>query len=323
LLEQSGSRRHLEVDYFGGEPLLNLSMIRQLTEYGAERAQKLGKEIKFTITTNCLLINDDFINFVNEYDMQVVLSLDGRRSVHDSVRRLTGGGRTYDTILPKMLKFAESRKHQNYYVRGTYTRRNMDFSQDVLHLFDLGFKHVSLEPVVAPPDTFGFSEADIPVLEQEYERLAAELLKRYKEGSFIDFFHFNVDLNGGVCIPKRIKGCGAGFEYLAIAPDGTLFPCHQFDGRSEFAMGDVFKGVIDANICQRFASAHIFNKNECKNCWARFLCSGGCHANAYQFSGTLTQPYLIGCLLQKKRLECGIWFQLQKNMESMPLIGGN
>jgi uncharacterized protein len=315
LLEQSGSRGHLEVDYFGGEPLLNMDTIRQLTKYGMERADHCGKKIKFTITTNCLLIDDDFIEFVNEFEMQVVLSLDGRKSVHDGVRRLVGGEQSYDTILPKMLKLAESRNHDNYYVRGTYTRKNPDFSQDVLHLFDLGFKHVSLEPVVASPDTYGFSQDDLPVLEKEYEKLSAELSKRHKEGKSVDFFHFNVDLKGGVCIPKRIKGCGAGFEYLAVAPDGTLYPCHQFDGRAQFAMGSVYTGLNNSTISEEFASAHIYNKTECKGCWARFLCSGGCHANAYHFSGTLVEPYTVACLLQKKRLECAIWFQLQKNNE--------
>ena len=312
LLKQSGSRKHLEVDYFGGEPLLNLNTVKQLTRYGAETAARMGKQIKFTITTNCLLIDDDFIDFVNEYDMQVVLSLDGRKEVHDSVRRLAGGGNSYDTILPRMQKLVSQRNHENYYVRGTYTRNNMDFSKDVLHLFDLGFRHVSLEPVVAPPETYGFAEKDVPVLAREYERLSAELQKRREAGQFVDFFHFNVDLEGGTCIPKRIKGCGAGFEYLAVAPDGTFFPCHQYDGRNEFAMGEDINDIADTDISEKFASAHIYNKKDCKNCWARFLCSGGCHASAYEFSGTLTRPYTIGCLLQKKRLECGIWFQLKK-----------
>ena len=316
LLEQSGTRRHLEVDYFGGEPLLNLDVVKQLTQYGIQRADRLGKKIKFTLTTNCLLINEAFIGFVNEYDLQVVLSLDGRKEVQDGVRRLPGGGLTYDTIVPKMLKLVESRNHDNYYVRGTYTRRNMDFSKDVLHLFDLGFKHVSLEPVVATPETYGFSEEDVPFLEQEYDKLSAELLKRHKEGQFIDYFHFNVDLDGGVCIPKRIKGCGAGVEYLAVTPDGTLFPCHQFVGKSEFVMGDVYNGLNGSDIGDRFGAAHIYNKETCRNCWARFLCSGGCHANAHQFSGTLTEPYSVGCLLQKKRLECAIWFQVEKNFSA-------
>ena len=318
LLEQSGTRRHLEVDYFGGEPLMNLEMVQDLTRYGTEKAAQLGKKIKFTITTNCLLINEDFISFANQYNMQVVLSIDGRKSVHDRMRRSAGGGGTYETILPKMFEFAESRNHENYYVRGTYTRRNMDFTQDVLHLFDLGFKHVSVEPVVASPDTYGFSNEDIPRLEQEYEKLSWELLERVKKGQFIDFFHFNVDLKGGVCIPKRIKGCGAGVEYLAVAPDGTLYPCHQFDGKKEFAMGDVFNGFNDRDIGSRFAAANIYGKEKCRNCWARFLCSGGCHANAYGFSGTLREPYAIACMLQKKRLECGIWFQLEKDLGCQP-----
>lgn len=316
LLKQSGSRSHLEIDYFGGEPLLNLDVVRMLTRYGSKRAAELGKKIRFTVTTNCWLIKEEFIRFVNEYDVQVVLSLDGRKHVHDRVRRLVGGGETYNSILPKMIKLAESRNHGNYYVRGTFTHKNMDFSQDVIHLFDLGFKHVSLEPVVASPDTYGFSEQDMDVLEKEYEKLAQELFNRHKNGQFIDFFHFNVDLRGGVCIPKRIKGCGAGFEYLAVSPDGTVFPCHQFIGRNEFAMGNVGSDIND-KISDTFAAAHIYNKSACKDCWARFLCSGGCHANAYEFSGTLLEPYLISCQLQKKRLECAIWFQIEKHLSNL------
>lgn len=316
LLEQSGARRHLEVDFFGGEPLLNFQTIQELTHYGSQRAWDLGKEIKFTVTTNCVLIDESFINFVNANQMQVVLSLDGRQRVHDGVRRLADGSYSYDAILPKMLKFAESRNHENYYVRGTFTNKNMDFSKDVLHLFDLGFRHVSLEPVVAPPETFGFSDEDLPFLEQEYEKLSLALLDRHNQGQFIDFFHFNVDLTGGTCIPKRIKGCGAGFEYLAVAPDGSLYPCHQFDGKAGFVMGNVFEGLKGDSLSKEFASAHVFAKEACKDCWARFYCSGGCHANAVGFSGSLLEPYQVGCRLQKKRLECAIWFQLMKRVQS-------
>lgn len=312
LLEHSARRRHLEVDFFGGEPLLNLDVVGHLTEYGSEKAEKLGKFIRFTITTNCLLVDDPLIELVNQFDMQVVLSLDGRRSVHDRVRYTPGGTGTYEVIVPKMLRLAESRKHYNYYVRGTFTRWNTDFAEDVFHLFDLGFKHVSLEPVVAPPESFGFSERDVPPLEEEYERLAAGLLDRYKKGQFIDFFHFNVDLKSGVCIPKRIKGCGAGVEYLAVTPDGIIYPCHQFVGNSQFAMGDVFRGINGDLIRDSFREAHIYNKQTCRDCWARFLCSGGCHANAYQYSNTLLEPYSVGCALQKKRLECAIWYQISK-----------
>ncbi len=323
LLEKSGSRRHLEVDFFGGEPLLNLQTIQKLTHYGTQRAQEMGNVIKFTVTTNCVLIDASFIRFVNENKMQVVLSLDGRQRVHDRVRRLIDGSNSYDTILPRMLQLADSRNHENYYVRGTFTNRNMDFSRDVLHLFDLGFKHVSLEPVVAPPETYGFSDADIPALEQEYEKLSMALLERHNQGQFIDFFHFNVDLTGGTCIPKRIKGCGAGFEYLAVAPDGTLFPCHQFDGKADYEMGNVFDGLGDDNISREFASAHIYAKKACKDCWARFFCSGGCHANAVEFSGSLLEPYSVGCRLQKKRLECAVWFQLRQQMPASAASGNS
>ena len=314
LLEQSGSRRHLEVDFFGGEPLLNLDTVAHLTEYGTRQAEKGGKAIKFTITTNCLLMDKAFTELVNRYNMQVVLSLDGRKTVHDAVRRAPGGAGTYDVIVPRMLQFTESRHHENYYVRGTYTRKNMDFADDVFHLFDLGFRHVSLEPVVAPPEAYGFSEEDIPLLEKEYERLAAGLLERHEKGQFIDFFHFNVDLEGGVCIPKRIKGCGAGVEYLAAAPDGRIYPCHQFVGSSRFLMGEVFQGLKETAGGNGFREAHIYNKKICRNCWARFFCSGGCHANAYHYSGSLMEPYAIACALQKKRLECGIWYQLCKRL---------
>lgn len=314
LLHQSGSRRHLEVDYFGGEPLLNFETIQALTCYGTQRAQERGKTVKFTVTTNGVLIDEPFIRFVNENQMQVVLSLDGRQQVHDGIRRLADGSSSYETILPKMLRLAGSRNHENYYVRGTFTNRQMDFSRDVLHLFDLGFKHVSLEPVVATPETYGFSEEDLPVLEKEYEKLSLALWERSKQGQFIDFFHFNVDLQGGTCIPKRIKGCGAGFEYLAVAPDGSLFPCHQFDGKANYVMGNVFDGLLEGSISKDFAAAHIYAKEACRECWARFFCSGGCHANAVEFSGSLLEPYSVGCCLQKKRLECAIWFQLMQQV---------
>jgi len=313
LLDNSGDRKNLEIDFFGGEPLLNFEVVKHLVRYGHEKAVLRGKVIKFTLTTNCLLLNDEVADFLNKNHMQVILSLDGRREINDRVRVLKSGGGSYDVIVPKILKFVESRNHENYYVRGTYTRKNMDFSEDVFHLFDLGLYRVSVEPVVAPPEVYGFSKEDIPVLEREYERLAAGLVERQRSGFPVDFYHFNIDLSGGPCLPRRVRGCGAGFEYFAVAPDGNIYPCHQFVGIEKFCMGSVFKGILNFELVEKFRSAHIYNKPRCRRCWARFFCSGGCHANAYAYSGDLLEPYEVACYLQKKRIECGIYFQLQKD----------
>jgi len=312
LLENSGSRKNLEIDFFGGEPLLNFKVVEHITAYGKKKAEEYGKTINFTLTTNCLLLDQEVCEFVNRNGMQVILSLDGRKATNDRVRLLKNGGGSYDAVVERILNFVESRNHENYYVRGTFTRKNLDFSRDVFHLFDLGLKHVSVEPVVAPPEEYGFYGEDIPLLEEEYENLAEGLVKRMLAGQDIDFYHFNIDLDDGQCLPRKIRGCGAGFEYFAVTPTGGIYPCHQFVGEKNFLMGNVFEGIKEKDMVELFRSAHIFSKPRCRECWARFICSGGCHASAYHFNGNLFEPYETACILQKKRIECGIYFQLYK-----------
>ncbi|HBT19882.1 MAG TPA: thioether cross-link-forming SCIFF peptide maturase [Peptococcaceae bacterium] len=312
LLENSGSRRTLEIDFFGGEPLLNFEAIEHITAYGNKKAEEYGKRINFTLTTNCLLLNQEVCEFVNRNKMQVILSLDGRKIINDRVRLLKDGRGSYDVVVKRILNFVESRNHENYYVRGTFTRKNLDFSKDVFHLFDLGLKHVSVEPVVAPPGEYGFYEDDISVLEMEYERLAEGLVKRMLSGQDIDFYHFNIDLDEGQCLSRKIRGCGAGFEYFAVTPSGDIYPCHQFVGEKNFLMGNVFEGIKNKDMMELFRSAHIYSKPKCRECWAKFICSGGCHASAYYFNGSLFEPLETACILQKKRIECGIYFQLYK-----------
>ncbi|NLK01063.1 MAG: thioether cross-link-forming SCIFF peptide maturase [Clostridia bacterium] len=312
LLENS-RRKHLEVDFFGGEPLLNFDVVEHLTEYGIREAEEKGKIIRFTLTTNCLLLDERVMDYLDKYSMQVILSLDGRRETNDRVRMVGMGKSSYDIIVPKILDLTQSRGYDNYYVRGTYTRKNMDFSDDVFHLMDLGLEHISLEPVVAPPEEFGFTREDIPKLEKEYEILTLGLLERLKGGEEVDFFHFNIDFSGGPCIPRIVRGCSAGVGYFAVDPSGDLYPCHQFVGDKNYWMGDVFSGLQKHKLQEEFQQAHIYNKPLCKGCWARFYCSGGCHANASAYMGSLDEPYDIACSLQKKRIECGIYYQLKKD----------
>lgn len=315
LLERSGPSRHCEIDFFGGEPLLNFPVVRELVDYGLHQAARRGKSIRFTLTTNGILLNQEVQEFVNAHRMNVVLSLDGRREVHDRARPLAGGQGSYDRILPNLLKFVASRGHQNYYVRGTYTGWNKDFSRDVLHMADLGFKILSVEPVVAPPETeYALKEDDLPELFEQYEQLTRVYLERKRQGNPFQFFHFNLDLQKGPCLPKRLTGCGAGYQYLAVTPEGELYPCHQFVGQKEFLMGNVEQGVTNHRLADAFRESHIYNK-ECRSCWARFYCSGGCHANAVNHNGDLGKPYALGCELQKKRLECAIFIQIQQLQE--------
>lgn len=315
LLEHSGDRKFCEVDFFGGEPLMNFQVVKELVAYGKEAAARLGKSFKFTLTTNGMLLDGEVEEFLNREGISVVLSVDGRPEVNDRMRPAPSGRGSYDVIIPKYQRFVKSRNNENYYVRGTYTRHNLDFSQDVFHLFDLGFTHLSVEPVVASPeDDFAFRPEDVKAIQQEYERLAQGYLERFYAGQEMDFFHFNVDLDHGPCLPKRLTGCGAGYEYLAVTPQGDLYPCHQFVGRKEFWLGDVERGLVRREISQQFREAHIYNKEECRRCWARFFCSGGCHANAQAFNGTIFKPYGLGCELQKKRLECAIYVQVAKRL---------
>lgn len=307
LIANSGSRRNLEVDFFGGEPLMNWDVVKQLVAYGRQQEKLHDKHFRFTLTTNGVLLNDEIMEFANKEMDNVVLSIDGRKEVHDRMRPFRKGAGSYDLIVPKFQKFAESRHQDKYYVRGTYTHFNTDFSKDVLHLADLGFKQISVEPVVAQPtDEYALKESDLPVLFDEYDRLAAEMVKRNKAGNGFNFFHFMIDLNGGPCVAKRLSGCGSGTEYLAVTPWGDLYPCHQFVGQDDFLMGNVDDGIVKPEIADDFRSCNVYSKDKCRNCFAKFYCSGGCMANSYNFHGTIHDTYEIGCEMQRKRVECAI-----------------
>lgn len=307
LIEKSGNRRNLEVDFFGGEPLMNFDVVKQLVEYGRSQEEAHNKKFRFTLTTNGVLLNDEVIDFVNREMSNVVLSIDGRKEVHDYMRPSHNGKGSYDLILPKFKKLAESRNQKDYYVRGTFTHNNLDFSEDVLHLADLGFKQISVEPVVSlPEEPYAITEEDIPFVCEQYDKLAKEMIKRKEEGKDFNFFHFMVDLSGGPCVSKRLSGCGSGTEYLAVTPWGDLYPCHQFVGSIEFLMGNVFEGVKETKIQEEFKSCNVYAKDKCRDCFARFYCSGGCAANSFNFHGTIHDAYDIGCELQKKRIECAL-----------------
>ena len=318
LIEQSGSRRNLEVDFFGGEPLLNFETVREIVFYALERSGETGKNFRFTLTTNAVLLKEEHKEFINKYIGNIVLSIDGRPEVNDSMRFRVDGRGTYGDILPKIKDMAESRGQDGYYVRGTFTRENLDFSQDVLHLADLGFKQISVEPVVAAKDTgFDIRQEDLQQLYDEYERLALEYVNRYKAAQGFNFFHFMLDLEQGPCVVKRLKGCGSGHEYLAVTPEGDLYPCHQFVGMEEFKMGNVHDGnEPDGEIRGMFVRQTIYTKPDCKACWAKFFCSGGCAANAWQFNNCLDKPYTIGCELERKRVECALWAKVMELTES-------
>ncbi len=307
LIANSGKRRNLEVDFFGGEPLLNFEVVKQLAAYGRVQEKLYDKHFRFTLTTNGVLLDDDVMEFVNREMDNVVLSIDGRKAVHDRMRPFRRGAGSYDLIVPKFQKLADSRSQERYYVRGTYTHYNTDFSEDVLHLADLGFQQISVEPVVAQEnDDYAIREEDLPVLFAEYDKLAAEMVRRKKEGRGFNFFHFMIDLEGGPCVAKRLSGCGSGTEYLAVTPWGDLYPCHQFVGNEKFLMGNVWDGVTRADIRDEFKCCNVYAKEKCRNCFARFYCSGGCAANSYNFHGSILDAYDIGCELQKKRIECAI-----------------
>ena len=307
LIANSGSRRNLEVDFFGGEPLMNFEVVKQLVAYGREQEKLHDKHFRFTLTTNGVLLNDDIMEFANREMDNVVLSIDGRKEVHDHMRPFRKGAGSYDLIVPKFQKFAESRNQEKYYVRGTYTHFNTDFSKDVLHLADLGFKQISVEPVVAEEtDDYAIKEEDLPVLFKEYDDLAAEMVRRNKAGNGFNFFHFMIDLQGGPCVYKRLSGCGSGTEYLAVTPWGDLYPCHQFVGNEKFLMGNVHDGVVNTGLQEEFKCCNVYAKEKCRDCFARFYCSGGCAANAYNFHGDILKTYETGCELQKKRVECAI-----------------
>lgn len=310
LISNSGNRRNLEVDFFGGEPLMNFEVVKQLVEYGRSKEKEYNKNFRFTMTTNGVLLNDEIMDFCNREMSNVVLSLDGRKEINDHMRPFRNGKGSYELIVPKFQKFSKLRGEKDYYIRGTFTRHNLDFSKDVLEFADLGFSSMSIEPVVAKPEEeYAIREEDLPVILEEYDRLAKEYVKRKKEGKGFNFFHFNIDLNQGPCVAKRLSGCGSGTEYLAVTPWGDLYPCHQFVGEEEFLLGNVDTGVTNTQIRDEFKLCNVYAKDKCRECFARFYCSGGCAANSYNFHGKLNDAYDIGCTMQKKRIECAIMIQ--------------
>ena len=310
IIKNSKNRRHCEIDFFGGEPLINLNTVKSVTEYVRQREAETGKIFKLTLTTNGMLLNDSAIEWLNDNNISLVLSLDGRKEIHDAMRPDSTGHGSYDSALKNFRNLVKSRDGQNYYLRGTYTKKNLDFTNDVLDLNDKGFDILSVEPVVLKDSPLGFNEADLPRIFEEYDRLTEAYINRQREGRGFFFFHFNVDLSNGPCVAKRLSGCGAGHEYFAVDVNGDLYPCHQFVGRDKYKLGDVFNGVIDAqNWTDYFRQSHVLNKPKCRTCWARFYCSGGCHANADLFNDDIRKPYEVGCEIQKKRLECAIYVQ--------------
>ncbi|MCI9100395.1 MAG: thioether cross-link-forming SCIFF peptide maturase [Lachnospiraceae bacterium] len=307
LVENSGSRRNLEVDFFGGEPLMNWKAVQEIVEYGRGLEKKHDKKFRFTLTTNGVLLDEEKMEFANREMSNVVLSLDGRRQVHDFMRPFPNGAGSYDRIVPKFQEFAKLRGQKDYYVRGTFTRHNLDFAKDVLHLADLGFKQISMEPVVAQEsEDYALRKEDLPVVCEQYDILAREMIAREKEGRGFQFFHFMLDLSGGPCVYKRLSGCGSGTEYLAVTPWGDLYPCHQFVGEDAFRMGTVFEGIQKPEIRESFSKCNVYSKPACQECFARFYCSGGCAANSYNFHGDMGQVYETGCVLERKRVECAI-----------------
>ena len=309
LIANSGSRRNLEVDFFGGEPLMNFPVVKRLVEYGRSIEKEKNKHFKFTMTTNCVLMNDEIMDFLNKEMSNVVISIDGRREVHDRMRPTINGKGSYDIIMNKAQEFVRRRNacDKEYYVRGTFTGFNKDFGNDVLHLADQGFDQISVEPVVTDPKCeYALREEDLPEIREEYERLAQIYMDRRANGKWFNFFHFMVDLEGGPCLRKRLTGCGAGNEYVAVTPDGDIYPCHQFVGRDGYRMGSVLDGTFDRDIQAKFAHNTVLNKEKCRDCWARFFCSGGCAANAEAFHGDISQPYDMECQMERKRLECAM-----------------
>jgi len=303
----SGKRKNLEVDFFGGEPLMNFDVVKELVSYGRILEKKYNKNFRFTITTNGVLLDEDKMDFINENMSNVVLSLDGRKKINDYMRKTVNGQGSYDIIVPKMKKMVEKRKDKDYYIRGTFTKYNKDFSEDIMEYYNLGFKKVSMEPVVASPkEDYALMEEDLEEILREYEKFSKEYIDIKKKDKDFMFFHFMIDLNQGPCIIKRTVGCGAGSEYMAVTPEGDLYPCHQFVGNEDFKMGNVFTGIKNTTIRDEFKKANVLTKEECSGCWARYYCSGGCHANAYNFNKDIKKPYKIGCEMEKKRIECAI-----------------
>ena len=311
IIKNSGIRKHCEIDFFGGEPLINFRTVKAVTEYVRQRELDTGKIFKLTLTTNGLLLDDKTTAWLNDNNISLVLSLDGRREIHDAMRPDIGGKGSYDRVVKNFRRTVESRSGDNYYLRGTYTKRNLDFTADVLSACDAGFDVLSIEPVVLKDSPLALTAEDLPTIRAEYDRLTEAYLARRREGKGFFFFHFNVDLNNGPCVAKRLSGCGAGHEYFAVAENGDLYPCHQFVGRERYKLGNIFDGVDQSarHWLKYFRESHVLNKPKCRDCWAKFFCSGGCHANADLFHGDIREPYEVGCEIQKKRLECAIYVQ--------------
>ena len=316
LVENSGSRRNLEVDFFGGEPLLNWEVVKQIVAYARSIEKEKGKNFRFTLTTNGMLVDDEVIAFSNREMHNVVLSLDGRKEVHDRFRKDYAGNGSWETIVPKFQRFVEARGGKNYYIRGTFTHANPDFLEDIKVMLDLGFTELSMEPVVcAPGDPMALTEEDFPIVAEQYEKLAELMEARAKEGRPFTFYHYMIDLEDGPCIYKRISGCGSGTEYMAVTPWGDLFPCHQFVGEESFKLGDIWNGVTNTGVREDFANCNVYAREECKDCWARLYCAGGCAANAYHATGSVRGVYEYGCKLFRKRMECAIYLKIAEKDE--------
>jgi uncharacterized protein len=316
LIENSGSRTNLEVDFFGGEPLMNWQVVKDLVAYARSIEKEKGKNFRFTLTTNGILVDDDVIEFANKECHNVVLSLDGRKEVHDRLRKNIAGKGSYDTIVPKFQEFVKKRGDRGYYMRGTYTHFNTDFYHDIMHMADLGFTELSMEPVVcAPGDPYALTEEDLPILYEQYEKLANELIRRAKLGKPLTFYHYMIDLSGGPCIYKRLAGCGSGTEYMAVTPWGDLYPCHQFVGDEKYLLGNIYEGVKNTAVQDEFRMCNAYARPDCKDCWARLYCSGGCAANAYHATGSVRGIYEYGCKLFKKRMECAIMVKVAEAMQ--------
>ena len=316
LIKHSANRHNLELDFFGGEPLMNFDVVKRLVAYARSVEKERGKHFRFTLTTNGVLIDDDVIDFANREMSNVVLSLDGRKEVNDRFRVDCAGNGSYDRIVPKFQEFVKKRGDKNYYMRGTYTHYNTDFTNDIFHMADLGFTELSMEPVVCDPsDPSALTEADLPILKEQYEILAKEMIKRDREGRGFTFYHYMIDLTGGPCIYKRISGCGSGTEYMAVTPWGDLYPCHQFVGDPKYLLGDIWKGVTNTAVRDEFKHCNAYARKECQDCWAKLYCSGGCAANSYHATGSITGVYEYGCELFKKRMECAIMIKVAENQE--------
>ena len=316
LIENSGTRHNLEVDFFGGEPLMNLDVVKSLVAYAREREKECGKNFRFTLTTNGVLIDDDLIDFANREMSNVVLSLDGRKEIHDRFRVDYAGKGSFDKIVPKFQKLVEARGGKDYYMRGTFTHANPDFVNDIRIMLDLGFNELSMEPVVcAPDDPSALTDEDLEIVMKQYEELANLILERRKAGKPFTFYHYMIDLSGGPCIFKRVSGCGSGTEYMAVTPWGDLYPCHQFVGDEKFKLGDIYNGVTNTDLQGQFKKCNVYAHPECKDCWAKLYCSGGCAANAYHATGEITGIYESGCKLFRKRMECAIFLEAIKSLD--------